>query len=181
MLEGVFGGDAHLGSYLQHAAEEIEADVIDLRQNEAQVLGGENMPMGLVLGKLADAGPGALAGSAHQPEDLLQLVLVGGAGKERAACVHLGHDAAGGPDVDAGVIGAGAEEYVWRAVPERDDLVRKRIHGDAEGSREAEVGELELALVVDEEVLRLEVAVEDAVLMAEGDTHQELLHKALDC
>ena len=51
--------------------------------------------------------------------------------------------------------------------------------GEAEGAREAKVSELDGAAVVDEEVLRLEVAVEDAVGVAVRDARQQLLHVAL--
>ena len=38
MLKGVCGGYAHLWSQLEHAIEEAETDLVDLRQYEAQVL-----------------------------------------------------------------------------------------------------------------------------------------------
>ena len=136
--------------------------------------------VGLVLGKLRDARPGPLGRRAHQAEDLLQLVLVGGAGEERPPGVHLRHDAAGGPDVDAGVVGAAAEEHVRSAIPQRHDLVGEGVDWDAEGAGETEVGQFELAFVVDEEVLRLEVAVQDPVFVAEGDASEELVHEGLD-
>ena len=138
------------------------------------------MPPGLILGESGDAGPGALAGRAHQPEDFLELVFVCGAGEEGAAGVHFRHDAAGGPDVDAGVVGAGTEQDVRGAVPEGDDFVGESIDWDAERSRETEVGEFELALVVDEEVLGFEVAVQDPVFVAEGDSLEELVHEGFD-
>ena len=169
--------DPHLRSQLQHATDEIQADLIDLRQEHAQVLRGVDVEVGLVFGELADAGPGAFRGRAHDAEDLLELVLVRGAGEEGAARVHFGHDAAGGPDVDAGVVGARAEEDIRGAVPEGDDFVGEGVDGDAEGAGEAEVGEFELAFVIDEEVLRLQVSVEDAVVVAEGDALEELVHE----
>lgn len=64
------------------------------------------MPARFVFRERRDAGPGALRGGPHEPEDFLQLVFVRGAREEGAAGVHFGHDAAGGPDVDAGVVGA---------------------------------------------------------------------------
>ncbi len=169
--------DPHLRSQLQHPTDQIQADLIDLRQEHAQVLRGVDVEVGLVFGKLADAGPGAFRRRAHDAEDLLELVLVRGAGEEGAARVHFGHDAAGGPDVDAGVVGARAEEDVRGAVPEGDDFVGEGVDGDAEGAGEAEVGEFELAFVIDEEVLRLQVSVEDAVVVAEGDALEELVHE----
>lgn len=140
----------HLRSQLQHPRDQIQPHLIDLRKEHAQILGRVDVEIGLVFGKLADSRPGAFGGSTHNAEDFLKLVFVGGAGEEGAAGVHFGHDAAGGPDVDAGVVCAGAEEDVRGAVPEGDDLVGEGVNGDAEGAREAEVGELELALVVDE-------------------------------
>ena len=42
----------------------------------------------------------------------------------------------------------------WRGAPERDDLVRVRAHGNAEGARQAKVGELQVAIAVDQKVLK---------------------------
>jgi len=51
---------------------------------------------------------------------------------------------------------------------------------DAEGAREAEVGEFEVAFFVDEEVLGFEVAVEDAVGVAVAGSLEELVGEFLD-
>ena len=177
MLQTLLGTRAHLRPQLQHPAQQIQAHRIDLRQDQVQILGVVHVETVLIFRVGGDPRPGALRGRAHQPEDLLELVFVRRAGEERAACVHLGHDAAGGPDVDGGVVGAGAEKDVRRAVPEGDDLVGEGVDGDAKGAGEAEVSEFELALGVDEEVLGFEVAVQDAVVVAECDALQELVHK----
>lgn len=167
----------HLRPQLQHPADQIQSHLIDLRQIHAQILRSVDVEIGLVFGELGDAGPRAFGGGAHDAEDFLELVFVGGAGEEGAAGVHFRHDAACGPDVYAGVVGAGAEEDVWGAVPERYHFVREGIDGNTEGSREAEVCEFELAFGVDEEVLGFEVAVQDAVVVAEGDAVEELVHE----
>lgn len=135
------------------------------------------MEIRFVFGELAYSRPRAFRGRAHDSEDFLQLVFVCGAGEEWATRVHFGHDAAGGPDIDTGVIGAGAEEDVWGAVPERYHFVGEGVDGNSEGASETEVREFELAFVVDEEVLGFEVAVKDAVVVAEGYTLQELVHE----
>ena len=127
------------------------------------------MEVGFIFRKLGDARPGALGWCAHNPEDLLKLVFVCGAGKEGPAGVHFCHYAPCRPNVDAGVVGAGAEEHVGGAVPEGDNFVGEGVDGDAKGPGKAKVGELELAFVVDQEVLRFEVAMEDAIVVAEGD------------
>ena len=98
------------------------------------------------------------------------MVLVCGAGEEGPAGVHFCHYAPCRPDVDASIVGAGAEEYVGGTVPEGYDFVGEGVDGDAKGAGETKVGEFELTFVVDQEVLRFEVAVKDAVVVAEGDT-----------
>lgn len=110
----------------------------------------------------------------------MQLILVGGAGEQRPPRVHFRHDAAGGPDIDAGVVRSAAEENVRGPVPERHDLVRKRVDGDAKGTGEAKIGQLQLALVVDQQILGFEVAVENSVLVAKGDPLQQLVHEGPD-
>jgi len=50
--------------------------------------------------------------------------------------------------------------------------VSVRAHRDAEGPRETEVGKLESAIAVDEQVLRLEVAVENAPTMTKEEAIQ---------
>ena len=135
------------------------------------------MEVGFVFRELGDAGPGALGWCAHYAEDFLELIFVCGAGEEGPSGVHFCHYAARRPDVDAGVVGAGAEEDVGCAVPEGDNFVGEGIDGNAEGAGKSKVGEFELAFVVDQEVLRFEVAVEDPIVVAEGDALEELVHK----
>lgn len=138
------------------------------------------MPSRFVFGEGGDAGPRTLAGGAHEAEDFLELVFVGGAREKGPAGVHFGHDAAGGPDVDAGVVGARTEQDIGSAIPEGDDFVGEGVDGDAKGSRKTEIGELELTFVVDEKILGLEVAMQDAVLVAKGDALEELVHEGFD-
>ena len=138
------------------------------------------MEITLVFGELGDAGPGTFGGGTHYAEDLLELVFVGGAGEEGAPGVHFCHYAAGGPDVDAGVVGAGAEEDVGGAVPEGYYFVGEGINGDAKGSGQAEIRKLELAFVVDEEILGFQISMQDAVFMTKSYSSEKLVHEALD-
>ena len=135
------------------------------------------MEVGFVFGELADARPAALRRRPHDPEDLLELVFVRRAGEQGPSRVHFSHDAAGGPDVDAGVVGSRAEEDVGSAVPEGDDLVGEGVDRNAECSGQTEIRELELALVVDEEILGFQVSMEHPIFMAKGDTLEELVHE----
>ena len=180
MSQRVQRTDPHLRPQLQHTTDQIQTHGVDLRQEHAQVLRGVDVEITLVFRELGDSRPGALGGGAHDAEDLLQLVFVGGSREEGPSRVHLRHDAARGPDVDTGVVGAGAEEDVRGAVPQRDDLVGEGVDGDAERAGQTKIREFQLALDVDEEVLGLEVAVQDAVFVAEGDALEELVHEGFD-
>lgn len=110
----------------------------------------------------------------------MHLILVGCAGEEGSARVHLGHDASGGPNIDARVVGPAAKQNIGRTVPQGDDFVGKGINRDAKGTGKTEVGQLQLAAVVDEQVLGLEIAVEDAGLVAESNALEQLVHEGLD-
>jgi hypothetical protein len=114
------------------------------------------------------------------PEDLEDLVNLRVTREERLARAHLSEDAANGPHVDAGGVLPTSQQNLWRAVPQCDDLVRVCAQRDTERARETEIGELKVEVVVDEEVLRLQVAVQNAVSMAVthalGQLHHELLH-----
>ena len=59
------------------------------------------------------------------------------------------------------------------------DLMSVRAHWDAEGASETEIGEFKGAVAIDEEVLGLQVAVENAATMAEEETLEQLLAIAL--
>ena len=154
--------------------------MIDLREDSAKLLRRIHGPSGLVFRELTDAWPTPLGRRAHEPEDLEQLVLVGGAREERPAGEHLGHDAAGGPDVDACVISARAEEDVRRTVPERHDLVGESVNWYAEGACETEVCEFQLAGVVNKQVLRLQIPMQHSIVVAKRYAAKKLKHEALD-
>lgn len=87
------------------------------------------------------------------------------AGEERAAGEHFSEDAADGPDVDRlRVLREEAAAELRGPVPACGNVVRpedrRGLVGEG-GAGEAEVADLELAVAVREDILRLQVAVED--------------------
>jgi hypothetical protein len=154
---------------------------------------------GLEVGEARDSGPVFLSRSSEDAEDLEDFVDFRVAREQRLACGHLGEDAADGPHVDACAVLASAEEDFGCAVPESDDLrgvsfdvseaedvgrdsylVSVGAQRDTKGSSQTKIGELEVALLVDEQVLRLQVAVQDAVRVAVADAGAQLVHELLD-
>lgn len=62
-----------------------------------------------------------------------------------------------------------AEEYLGRTVPQSDNLVGVCPERDAKRPSKAKVSEFEVAVLVNEKVLWLEVAMEDTMCVAEED------------
>ena len=73
-----------------------------------------------------------------------------------------------------------AEKDLRCAVPESDDFVCVGTERDAEGAGQTEIGQLQVAFLVDEQILRFEVTVQDAVGMAVAGTLEELEREFLD-
>jgi hypothetical protein len=88
--------------------------------------------------------------------ELVDVVL---AGEEGLALEHLGEDAAGAPDVDLDVVLLPGEHDLGGAVVARRHVAR---HLGVLDAREPEVADLEVAVLVDEDVAGLEVAVDHA-------------------
>ncbi len=115
-----------------------------------------------------------------RPAHLKNLVDLAVALKHGLAARHLGKDAARRPHVDGCRVRRLPEEDLGRAVPERDDLVRVGAQRHSVGAREAEIGKLEHARrLVDEDVLRLEIAVHDAVRVARLRAREQLVQEPL--
>ena len=117
MLERSRGTDAIVRAKLQHGIEQTKANMIDNWEIQSHILNSVLLEAMLILGKGGDSWPSTFGRSAHQPKDLLQLVLIRCAREERSACEHLSHDAARGPDVDTRIVLSAAQEYIGRSVP----------------------------------------------------------------
>ena len=90
--------------------------------------------------------------------------------EQRLALDHLGEDAPGAPDVDLDVVLLPRQHDLRRAVVSSRNVAR---HLGILQAGEAEVADLEIAVLVDEDVAGLEVAVDDA---GRVDVFQSALH-----
>eukprot|EP00967_Tisochrysis_lutea_P053031 scaffold65805_cov31-Tisochrysis_lutea.AAC.3 len=86
---------------------------------------------------------------------------------------HLTHDGSDGPDVDRRRVRWRAQQHLGRAVPSRGDIVGVGWLG-ADLSGQTEVSHLE-RVSGDKHVLRLDVPVEEAVLVHVGERLQHLI------
>mmetsp|Transcript_27548 Transcript_27548/g.87211 ORF Transcript_27548/g.87211 Transcript_27548/m.87211 type:complete len:437 (-) Transcript_27548:485-1795(-) len=125
---------------------------------------------------------------ADDVEDELQLVHEVLAGEERAAPEELCQDAAAAPEVHGvGVEPVGAKHELRRAVPARHDVLRHGVDDALVGrvaprprgplAREPKVRDAQVAVAAHEQVPRLEVAVDDTVLVHEVHAAQQLDHE----
>ena len=118
--------------------------------------------------------------SAENAEDLEDLVDLGVTREEGLAGSHLGEDAPNGPHVDTGRVLATTKQNFGRAVPESNYFVGVSAERNTEGASQTEIGQLQVALLVNEQVLRLEVTVQDAVGVAVARALEELKGEFLD-
>lgn len=130
--------------------------------------------------QLGHAGPSLVGRSAQQFENSFQLVVDIAAGKEWPTGVgQFGEDAASRPAVDGGGVQFGAEQHVRWPVPKGDHFGRKTSHRDSKGSSQPKVGQLELATLVDQKVLRLQVSMQHVVATTIGSTTTEPMSTAM--
>ena len=91
----------------------------------------------------------------------------------------LVENAADGPHVDLTAVVLEAEEDFGGSIPESDDFVSVGFDGDGEGPGEAEVCDFDSEVVVDEDVLRLDVSMDDAVGVTVLQSRDQLVHDQL--
>jgi len=179
VFQGLTCRDSLGGVVREHFGEEIEAVGVQVRH---RLLEGPGLPAGevsLVVGEGGDARPDVLGRGSKGPEDFENLVDFRVAREEGVAGDHLGEDAANAPDIDGDGVVLAAEEDLRGAVPEGDDLVCVGPDGDSKGPGEPKVGQLEGAVLANEEIVGLEVAVEDAACVAVVNALEHLVQEAL--
>jgi hypothetical protein len=108
---------------------------------------------------------------------------------------HLGYDAPHRPDIKSCRVEACTQEDFWCTVPKCNDLqmtsvrplrqhwrsyfVCIRPHRDPEAPCEPKIGNLEVCIVIDQQVLRFQVPMDNTLCMAENQTRAQLPCKFL--
>lgn len=150
---------AHVGGFLPHR-DDVAGDGV----------GGEG----------GDARPDIFGGGADCLADEGDLLDFTVSGQVRGADDEFCEDETHGPDVDCAAVVVGAEEELGGSVPARDDVGGHLHSGVGEGASEAKIGELDFAVGGDEKIVRLDVAVQDEVEVAEPDSSGEHPHPGFD-
>ena len=118
--------------------------------------------------------PVDLGGGAQQGEDGAQLVRLVPPGEQRLPADQLGQDAARAPDVDRGGVGH-PQEYLWGSVPQCHHCGRQQ-GVEVVDSGETEIGQLDISVARDKDVLGLDVPVDNPVAVEEVDPAEYLPH-----
>ena len=109
-----------------------------------------------------------------------ELVEVRVSGKEGLAREALGKETADGPDVDLCAVRVVADKELWRAVPASGNVlcVPPSVSG-GEHAGKAKVAQLEDAVLGQQQVLGLDIAVDDVVGVAKVDRAEQRPHHPL--
>lgn len=152
-----------------------------------------------VAGQMRHARPRLLCRCSEQLKNLVQLIVrIPDARKRRHAGDHLDEYATNAPHVQRRRVVGAAEQNVcsngnkmrlvhadqtdafkpklqtWRPIPQRHHLVRVRVTWHTLGARQPKIGQLQFAALADQQILRLDVAMQDASLVAVRQTAQQL-------
>ena len=135
----------------------------------------------IVLSKFGDAWPGCLTWGTEGLEDEEELVDLAVTWEEGSLGGEFCHDAAKTPDVNGRAVVLLPEEDFRGAVPKGDDFAGVGVESNVEGASKAKISDLDNTFILrDEDVLRLEIAVDDALGVAGGHTLEELIHDPLE-
>mmetsp|Transcript_4013 Transcript_4013/g.8614 ORF Transcript_4013/g.8614 Transcript_4013/m.8614 type:complete len:213 (-) Transcript_4013:606-1244(-) len=122
--------------------------------------------------------------SSDHVDDEAQLVQVVAALKECLPPEHLGENAADGPRVDRHRVRLVLHQQLGRAIPARHHVLGEShvlgIGAWGHRPRQPEVADLEVAVLVHEQVARLEIAVEHVRRVHSVDAAQNLVEKVLE-
>jgi hypothetical protein len=185
VVHGLFRADTSSRVVHKHALQEIQAVLAEnldaIRIDHLIVL----FPLpfretGLKVGEGCHTRPVGVGGCTKDAEDLEDLVDLRVAREEWLASSHLGEDAANRPHVNTSGVLAATKQNFRRAVPEGDNFVGVSAERDTKSASKTEIGKLQVALLVDEQVLRLEITVQDAVGVAVACTLEKLESELLD-
>lgn len=119
---------------------------------------------------------------AENIEDQRELLMIVAAREERAAGEHLGQDASDGPHIDRlGVLLEG-EHDLGRAIPPGSDVLgheARVLIGSEHGASQSEVAHFEVAVGIEQDVARLEVAMNDVGAVHGLERTQSLVGEVL--
>ena len=162
MLQSLSSGDSLAGVKLNHGHGKVQLILGESIEKLRSVLLSELREGGLEVGQFADSWPSLVSWRAVKLENLKDLIDLRIAHEEWSFLDELGEDATDGPHVDAkGVLSLSQQDF-WGSVPQSLNLMCEGFDGDGEGSCEAEIANFDIAFLVNEQILWLQIPVDDS-------------------
>jgi hypothetical protein len=125
-------------------------------------------------------GPVVLIGSTEHLENLENLINLRVTHKKRPALNHLSKDASSGPKVNTQSICLLAEQNFGAAVPEGNDFMSVRFNWESKSAGKAKISQLNvLTCGVNKQVLGLQIAMENSVLVEMDEGLEDLIEESL--
>lgn len=113
----------------------------------------------------------------EDPEDLVNFRI---AVEQRLFLSKFSKDTTDAPGVNWDGVSFLAEQDLWGSVPQGHYFMGQGLDGNAEGSRQSKVGELDLSFFRDKNILRFKVSVHNSVGVAVVDSLDDLVDETLD-
>ena len=168
------------GVALEENLEELKTLFVQSRNNLGKRLRFINSNVWLVERKVFHLRPLLVSGGTSDLENLVELVLLALSLEERLLVDEFSKDASNRPNVNRGRILLRSHQNVGSSVPKSHHFMSVVLDGDTECPSESEISKLENGVVGDEQVLRLEISVENSILMTMSNSIEKLIEVRFD-
>mmetsp|Transcript_34817 Transcript_34817/g.81239 ORF Transcript_34817/g.81239 Transcript_34817/m.81239 type:complete len:241 (-) Transcript_34817:420-1142(-) len=183
MLQGLVGAHTPPRVVIHQLLQQIYAIVADLCSSvtdRGPGLGWPTRKAGLEVWQLCEARPDILRWCAKLLKDPEYCVNLGVTSKEGSSRRHLCDYTTDAPHIHWQTVYMASEQDLGGAVPDCHDFVSVLAKGHPKWSCQPKVCDLQAQSLVDQEVLRFEITMQNPACMAKFDSAQKLPRKFLD-
>ncbi|KAI6766205.1 hypothetical protein HG530_007275 [Fusarium avenaceum] len=182
MLEHATGCDALFGIENECLHEKIYAiGTYGAKSHFVPILSAHRMlSRDSVTREFGNARPVVVGRSADKLADKTDLVEIGVAGEVGRTHNKLGKNGADRPDINGTAVMLRVEEQLRGSVPAGDDARGHELVRIGEAARKTKISKLDLAVIGDQQVVRLDITMENKVLVTEPNGAGEHAHPCLD-
>ena len=185
MLEHLFCSDSFPRIQRQHLHQQIHTHRPGRPKKPQKVIPITNcdnifLVDGNIVRQLRHPRPIFLRRRPQRLPNQIDLIHIGLTGHKRRPQDQLGKHRSHTPHIDRATVVTCAVEQLGRPIPARDDLMRHGHGGIGKAPGEPEIGQLDLAVRRDQQVVGLDVAVQHEVGVAEPDGPTQHAHPGLD-
>lgn len=181
VLEALLHSVALLRIEYQHLAQEIQSHRVGLGIKTSPALLVALRQLADVLSRklVTDEGHVLVRRGTQDGDSSLDLVEVVVTREEGCAAKQLRENAANGPDVERVCVMTGVEDDLGRSVPPGDHVLRQRSGRLLIASSETEVADFKVTVLIQQQVARLQITMDDRRAVDVKAATQQLIHEIL--